>query len=244
MITQKVPYTLVDDNSIKELIRFLLNFSICKGDDKFQDELFSILNFIAVYCHIQKYTYPITILWNEYDSPDFIFKSNKLLGIEHTRGTLENYKNACAQLNRQPEGAVLELSFYSPTKKLKKNDINIGIRKKGERLIGLPWIGNQPEREWVITMINAINQKINKISKYFINNNFDSLELIIQDQSPVGAYIHFNKALDLLQFEIKGTNFIFNKIHLLSKNDFVYDLQGEFKLLDISKINLAKIYAC
>ncbi len=73
---------------------------------------------------------------------------NKEIGIEHTRATLESFEIAVSELRKHPEGSKIELSHYSPYRKLPKKESDSGIIAPGDELKAKGWDGDQAEREW------------------------------------------------------------------------------------------------
>ncbi|MHA1790764.1 MAG: hypothetical protein ACTSXT_16225 [Candidatus Helarchaeota archaeon] len=203
--------------------------------------MFSLIMYILVDLNLNKTIFPISVIWD--DSPDYLFKSICIKGVEHTRSTIQAFENASDHLEKQPNGYKLEPSFYKPGRRMKRNEVDAGLRKSNEKLIGLGWVGKQCEYEWSQTIINAILKKNNIAQQYFKKNkNLSVLELIVQDKSPTRPYIHINDAYDVLTQNIKKYKLFYEKIHVIHSNCFMYDIQGASILLNISKPDIFNMY--
>jgi len=232
-------------DDIKNLIPMLNSFMIYGKDSSQVNEIFSAIVYLYSLGKLDKLIYPFALIKRE--SPDFsilCLDINNSRGIEHSLSTLQDYKMAESELNKLPPGSKLEPDYYSPFKKLPKEEINIGLRLPTERLVGQGYNGDRPEYEWAEIIKNTLLNKTVLLNKNHFEI-FTSNELLIEDDSPVEIMIEVEKALNYLEPHIKvylSTIFPrkFDRIHIITKNTFVYNVLSENKIVKFSRdeINL------
>jgi len=157
---------------------------------------------------------------------------NKEIGIEHTRATVESYKIAESELKKYPKGSKIELSHYSPYRKLPKKKSGIGIIAPGDKLKGEGWHGDQAEQQWAETVLNSIKSKVRLLNEGHFRRKEEN-QLIIEDDSPDYFMIHeIDEAIDILKKKYNQTVFseksAFDKIHIFSNRTLIYDIFGEY----------------
>jgi len=216
---------------LKEVIEHLKGFKPQKGDKSKIREEFYLYRFLIGCFKISKLPFPIKIISTE--SPDFIFietNKNEEIGIEHTRATLKSYKIAVSELKKYPKGSKIELSHYSPYRKLPKKESDSGIIAPGDKLKGKGWDGDQAEREWAEIILNSIERKMHLLNEGHFRRKEEN-QLIIEDDSPAYFMIRENEAIDMLKKKYNQTVFseksIFDKIHIFSNCTLIYDIFGE-----------------
>lgn len=232
-----------NQNDLHEIIKFLRGFSFKRSDRKEAHEILCLYIYIVALIKASKLKLPITI--EKKESPDFrIFLDDKKnpIGLEHTQATLEQFKMAYSEFKKKSKGCLMEPLFYSPFKKLPKLNINIGIRNPNEELKCLPSCGYDIELEWATTIKNAIIQKTKILNRNHFQK-FSRNELLIEDQSPTKLFKEDDIAFDFLdnfkkEIEFETGPITFNKIHIFTVNDFIYDFFDEKLIIDMSKKNL------
>ena len=232
-----------NENDILKIIEFLRGFSFKNSDDKDAHEILCLCIYVVALFKISRLRLPLTIEKSE--APDFrIFfdGGEKPIGLEHTRATLEQYKMADSEFKKRPAGSMMEPLFYSPFKKVPKKNVNIGIRKPDEQLKGLGSSGNNIEIEWAETIKNAIIAKTNLLNENHFQR-FSMNELLIEDESPTELFKENVVAFELLtsvkkEIKPKLAHVTFNRVHVFTVNDFVYDFFNENTVIDMSKKNL------
>ena len=231
---------LKDTDSINEIREYLFNL-ILKDDDTNSHEIFSLSLFIMALFKLNKINFPVEI--EKRQSPDFFYRDNSVeIGIEHTRATIGQYKIALKELKKKPIGSTLELSFYSPFKKLSNKNSDIGIRVPSEDLNGIGWYGDLAEIEWSEIFSRIIKSKtmlLNTVNfqKYKLN------DLIIEDETPVDFIINLEKGIKFLNNLIsefyQGNDFLhFDRIHIFSVNNFIFDVLNKKIIINLRKRNL------
>lgn len=233
------------ESNLKEIIEFIINgFAPTMNNDKTIHENFSLYIFLIALHKISKLKFPIKVINREH--PDFFIKigKNEDIGLEHTIATIEQYKIALSEFKKYPQGSFIQPTFYSPTKKLPQKKSDIGIKKPGEEVTGPGYTGFQIENEWAIIMLKAIQDKT-----YLLNyehfKKYETNELIIQDHTPVSGFQFLDKSIEMLKKLYFQTTFNksqeFDKIHIFSGNNLIYDVFGKIEIVDISKSELKKI---
>lgn len=232
-------------DDIKNLIPMMNSFMIYEKDSSQVKEIFSAIVYLYSLGKLDKLIYPFALIKRE--SPDFsilCYDINNSLGIEHILSTLQDYKMAEFELKKLPPGSKLELDYYSPFKRLPKEEINICLRLPEEHLVGQGYNGNRPEYEWAEIVKNAIYKKTVLLNKNHFEI-FSTNELLIEDDSPIEIMIDVAKALNYLKPHINeylSSTFAkkFDRIHIITKNTFVYNVLSENELIKFSrdKINL------
>ena len=230
------------EDSIKNLIPFLSSFCIRNDESSQSNELFSIIAYLYANYKLKQLTFPLAIIKREH--PDFCllcYEQSQSRGIEHTFSTLQDYKMAQSESRKRPEGGMLELDSYSPFWKLTKDEIDRSLRQPDEELKGKGYTGNRAEKEWSVLIKNAIHKKTKLLNKKHFEK-YSSNELIIEDDSNVRRGIKLNKALDFLTNHIE--NYFsspyalkFDKIHIISRNNFVCDILSKTEIVTLPKFN-------
>ncbi len=180
-------------DEIKNIIPMLNSFRIQDNDSSQVQEIFSSIVYLYSLGKLENNIYPFSLIKRE--SPDFsilYFDKNSSRGIEHSLSTLQDYKMAESELKKQPPGSKLEPDYYSPFKKLPKENINIGLRLPTEHLVGQGYIGDRPEYEWVEIIKNTIFNKTTQLNKDHFEI-FSTNELLIEDDSPVKKMIEVKR---------------------------------------------------
>ena len=227
-------------DEIKNILPFLNQFFIDDFDSSDVKEYFSIIVYLYANNKLGQLNFPFELIKREH--PDFsilCYERSQSKGIEHTLSTLQDYKMAESELQKLPEGSKLEPDYYSPFKKLPKEEINSGIRQPTERLTGQGYSGDRPEIEWAEIIKNTMHTKTILFNKNHFKK-FATNELIIQGDSPVEFFIDLEVALKYLEPNIKGYLSYayekrFDKIHIISKNSFVYDILSRSEIVRFSK---------
>jgi hypothetical protein len=240
MLTKGSIYEIHSANELDSIFSFLKAFKLSEGDLKEEHELLSILLFIISLSKTSQLNFPVDIHWAE--SPDFTFEfrnESRVIGIEHVRATLPEYKMADRELQRRPVGTLLEPSFYSPFNRLPKGEAYKGIRNPGENLVGDGWEGNGVEAEWANIMLHALTSKVALLNEDHFRT-FKENHLLIEDDSPVDFIRNLPIALKLLKSIYRSIIFdkngiLFDKVHVFSVHDFVYDVFNKCVTIDVSK---------
>ncbi len=245
MLSNNKSITITTDSDLINILQFVKKGSanIANKDTKIH-EYFSLYIFLIATYKRSLLNLPITVSKSE--SPDFMLeiRNNDRIGLEHTTATIEQYKVALSEFKKYPKGSIIEPSMYSPRNKLPKKSSNIGIIKPGEDLIGYGYDGDIIEQDWSITMLNAISRKITKLNKeHFVK--YKNNELIIQDHSPGKLLNDIQKSIKILKkrFIQKKINpqYQFDKIHIFSNSNFIYDIFGKIEIIDISRNEIKRM---
>lgn len=233
------------ESNLKEIIEFVINgFTPTINNDKTIHENFTLYIFLIAIYKLSKLDFPIRILNREH--PDFFIKigKNEDIGLEHTIATIEQYKIALSEFKKYPQGSFIQPTFYSPTKKLPKKKSDIGIKKPGEEITGYGYNGYQIENEWAVTILNAIQKKTNLLNNEHFKK-FETNELIIQDHSPISGFNILDKSIEMLKKSYLQITFSkslkFDKVHIFSGNNLIYDVFGKIEIVNMSKSELKKI---
>lgn len=234
-----------NEDDVHKIIEFLRRFSFKDSDDKDAHEILCISIYVVALFKISRLRLPLIVEKSE--APDFRLSFNggeKPIGLEHTRATLEQYKMADSEFKKRPAGSMMEPLYYSPFKKLPKKKVNIGIRKPNEQLKGLGSSGNNIEIEWAETIKNAIIAKTNLLNENHFQR-FSTNELLIEDESPTELFKGNDVAFELLasakkEIKPKLAPVTFDRVHIFTVNDFVYDFFNKNILIDVSKKNLLR----
>lgn len=228
---------------IKNILPFLNQYIINDYDSTDVKEIFSIIVYLYANNKLGQLNFPFELIKREH--PDFrilCYEKSQSKGIEHTLSTVQDYKMAESELQKLPEGSKLEPDYYSPFKKLPKEEINTGLRQPNERLTGKGYSGNRPEREWAEIIKNAMHTKTVLLNKNHFKI-FATNELLIQGNSPGEFSIKLDVALEYLKPHIKEyLNYPyekrFSKVHIISKKSFVYDVLSRSEIVRFSKDDL------
>lgn len=227
-------------DEIKNVLPIFKQFLIEDFDSRDVKEIFSIIVYLYANNKLGLFNFPFELIKQEH--PDFsilCYEKTLSKGIEHTLSTLQDYKMAESELQKLPEGSKLEPDYYSPFKKLPKEEVFSGLRHPTERLTGQGYSGDRPEIEWAEIIKNALHTKTNLFNKNHFKK-FATNELIIQGDSPVESIINLDVALKYLEPHIKeyltfSYEKRFDKIHIISKNSFVYDILSRKEIVRFSK---------
>jgi len=233
------------ESDLKEIIEFIISgFAPIMNNDKTIHENFTLYIFLIAIYKLSKLDFPIRILNREH--PDFFIKigKNEDIGLEHTIATIEQYKIALSEFKKYPKGSIIEPSMYTLRNNLPKKLSNIGIIKPGEDLIGYGYDGDIIEQDWSITMLDVVSRKITKLNKEHFDK-YKSNELIIQDHSPGKLFNDIQKSIKILKkrFIQKKINsqYQFDKIHIFSNSNFIYDIFGKIEIIDISRNEIKRM---
>jgi len=240
MLTKDSFYEINSEKELDKIYIYLKEFKFSEDDIKDEHEILSILLFIASTSKSSLLGFPVKIHWSE--SPDFRFefiKDLRTIGIEHVRATLPKYKMADREFQNRPDGTFLEPSFYSPFKRLPKKEAYVGIRCPGEKLKGDGWEGDSLEVEWASTIMNALISKTDLLNKNHFEI-FDENHLLIEDDSPVDLFRNLPVAIEQLHqvhqsVDLGSDRIKFDKVHVFSIHDFIYDVFGKCIKTDVSK---------
>jgi len=230
---------------LKEVIDYLKSFTFQKGDTSKVHENFCLYIFLIGCSKISRLSLPIKVISNE--SPDFIFietNKNKEIGIEHTRATLKSYKIAVSELKKYPKGSKIELSHYSPFRKLPKKKSYSGIIAPGDKLKGKGWDGDQTEREWAEIILNSIERKVHLLNEGHFKRKEEN-QLLIEDDSHVKFMKREDEAIDMLKRKygqtVSSEKSTFDKIHIFSNCILIYDIFGECLKVNLQKKELPNL---
>jgi len=227
-------------DEIINILPFINQFMVYEIDSFVVKEFLSILVYIYANDKMEQFTFPFALIKREH--PDFsilCYEKTNSKGIEHTLSTLQDYKMAESELQKLPDGSKLEPDYYSPFRKLSKDEINKGLRQPSERLVGQGYSGDRPEIEWAEIIKNTIHTKTAILNKDHFEK-FATNELIVEGDSPTEFIIELDVALKYLEPHINeylssSYKKKYDKIHIISKNTFVYDILGKNKLIKFSK---------
>lgn len=190
-------------------------------------ERFCIKIYLMALCLNKLLRFPLRIKKSE--APDFlILSNNQTIALEVTEATTEDFQCADTELEKSPEGTMLENSFLKfENSSLPKGEYKKALRKPGEKLIGDAWVGDSLEREWVNIIISAIDKKIHKLNEpHFKTAN--RYELLIYESQVVGLVI--DKALPLLndaihkKFHLASFERNFDSISVIYNDQLLYDI--------------------
>lgn len=240
MLAKNSFYKINSEKDLGEIRSYVKGFRFSEDDIKDEHAILSILLFVASSSKSSFLAFPVSVLWSE--SPDFrleLIKDSRTMDIEHVRATLPEYKMADRELQNRPGGTILEPSFYSPFKRLPKKEAYAGIRCPGEQLKGDGWEGDILEVEWAHTICNAFISKIDLLNKNHFEI-FDENHLLIEDDSPVDLFRNLPVAIEQLNqvyhsVDLGEDKISFDKVHVFSIHDFIFDVFGDCIKIDVSK---------
>ncbi len=205
--------------------------------------------FFLIVCFVKsKIALPIKVLRRRKEqSPDFILCygiEKKLLGLEHSRATTEKYKEDESIFEQYPEGSLLELPYYSPSRRLPKKS-RIAMRKPGEKLMSNGWGDYGMENDCAQLVTDAIDKKTEKLNAPHFEK-FSSNELIVQDVSHVSSLKRLDKTIQLLREKdassTKDARTKYDKIHLITEHSLVYDVFKDNETTSLKKDDLLKMW--
>jgi len=228
------------ESDLKEVVYFLQNFRFADSDNSNVHEIFSIYIYLVGLYKMAILKYPFKILKQEH--PDFIVNSE--IGIEHSQSTIGQYKIAYKELKKHPKGSSIELPFYSPFNPLSNKEADVGIIQPGQSLKSEGWTGYEVEEQWSEIILKTIKEKVSLLNKnHFLKQNQN--ELFIEDDSPIDWIKDENKAIEILKQKYETTNFncpiMFNKIHIFSNENLIFDIFGKCTILNMKKKELPEI---
>ena len=220
--------------------KFILENNLSENRTSRHHEIYTLYLFIIAMYKQAKLNYPCQITKRE--SPDFLIEmGNELIGLEHTIATLESFQIAKTEWEKYPKDSLVELSHYLINNEPSKKKADIGIKLSKYELTGAPIYGEKDVKEWVAIVFS---QTVKKNSQFKEKNYeiYPSNELIIEVQSPHKISKKHRFATTLLRDTISNTNLIdnlyFDKIHVFSQNDIIYDLMGSSEIIHLRKNNL------
>ncbi len=192
-----------------------------------------------------KIALPIKVLRRE--APDFVLSSGierEPIGLEHTRATSQKYMMDMSVFEQYPEGSLLELPFYSPNSRLPKKS-RIAMRKPGEKLRSVGWGDYGMEKDWIVVMSGAIEQKTQLLNKEHYEK-FRSNELIVEDESHVSFGKRLGKSISMLRENHSRTTpegpLGFDKVHIITEGHLIYDVFGGALETSIQKTELHEMW--
>jgi len=232
-------------SDLKGIIDHLKSFTFQENDKSKIHEFFCIYILLIGKFKLKKLYLPIKIVSGE--SPDFKIideNLNKKIGVEHTMATLESFKMAESELDRHPDGSLIELCHYSPFVKIPKKQSGVGIVPPDSQLKGNGWSGDQVEHEWAEIMLNAIKKKTELLNEsHFGVEAFNVL--FIEDDSPVDFVKHEDEAIRILKEKYNQATFSgrhrFDNVHIFSNCTLIYDVFGECVKTGLRKKELPSV---
>lgn len=226
-----------------KVIENLKEFYFPKRPTKSDYESFCCYIYITAIFRLNKIQYPFSVFKAEPPCPDFMLNVlGKSVGLEQTNATTNSYKHAEAVLNNYPEGSLIELSEYC-SNETSRDSVELGLRRPNEPLQGDGWGNYGQEKQWASCFYNSIFEKTRKLNNSYITQ-CPNHELIIFDDTNTFASRRdyaLNKLKRHCQKDIdthKGDRVVFDKIHIISCDIFIYDLMGEECFCDVSKKSL------
>jgi len=232
--------TIAEKNDLDSIKKFILENNLSENRTSRHHEIYTLCLFVIAMHKQAKLNYPCHITKRE--SPDFSIQMGKeSIGLEHTIATLESFQIAETEWEKYPKNSVIELSHYLIDNEPYKKNSDIGIKLSTDKLTGDPIFGEKDVKEWVAIVISQLVKK----NTHFKDKNYEifpSNELIIETQIPHKISKKHRIATTLLKETISKTNRIsklhFDKIHIFSQNDIIYDLMGSCEIVQLRKNNL------
>ena len=225
------------ETDLESIKKFILDNNLTENRTSVHHEIYTLYLFIIALYKKTKLKYPCRIIKRE--SPDFLIKMGEdSIGLEHTIATLESFQIALTEWEKYPNDSVIEPSHYLIDKVPSKKNSDIGIKLSKEELSGAPILGERDFKEWVAIVFAQLVKKNN----HFKDKNYEKFqinELIIEVQSPHKISKKHRIATTLLEETVSKLKLInklhFDKIHIFSQNDIIYDLMGTSEIIHLRK---------
>ena len=239
-ITDKI--LIKEQAELDSIEKFILDNNLSENRTSRHHEIYTLYLFIIAKQKQAKLNYPCQITKRE--SPDFLIEmGNELIGLEHTIATLESFQIAKTDWERYPIDSAIEISHNLINNEPSKKIADIGIKLSNDELTGAPIYGEKDVKEWLAIIFTQLVKK----NIHFKDKNYEifpSNELIIEVQSPHKISKKHRFATAFLRDTISKTNRItklhYDKIHIFSQNDIVYDLMGSSEIIHLRKNNLLR----
>jgi len=170
--------------------------------------------------------YPFKITKGE--APDFLilYPNGRATGVEETQAGSEDYQRAMTELERRPQGTLLEADLFRiENAPLAKGTYSKALRGPCEKLVGDGWEGDSMEKEWVQIIKDAIVKKTKKLNKSHFRHA-DKYELLVYDNSHVSG-VNIGKAIPMLEkslgndLNLKHADRKWNIISVIEKSQVV-----------------------
>lgn len=95
------------------------------------------------------------------------------------------------------------------------------------------YVGDEPEQEWSRTLLDAVQRKV----EGYDYGSHDELELLVYDQTGLGAMVKLKDGAPFLREEIRawrratGPQQVFSRISVLRDSAFLFDVTGRWRVL-------------
>jgi len=144
-------------------------------------ERWSTARFLSTYARSSLIRYPIRI--TPRDRPDVLLAfPNTEIGIEITEAVPTNWAKTSALHEDHDYENVMFIPHCKPGES-PRSTAELDRIARGEDM-GVPWVGDSPEREWAEAMLHSTNQKAAKVVKPGFSR-FDHDWLLIYDNWPL-----------------------------------------------------------
>lgn len=151
-----------------------------KGRTTEHTERYSICRLLSTLAETDYLSYPLCLTKRE--RPDFLLKCNEqTIGIEVTEATSHDYSSYQALVEHKRPGHFIEPTHFRHGKELGKDRKQELLYKY--KLTGIPWGGDEAEREWSLFIKDAIEKKTKKLQEGSFSK-FNQNWLVIYDNSP------------------------------------------------------------
>jgi hypothetical protein len=172
-------------NNADDLLKALADVDISvpgrtKGRTTEHTERYSICHLLSTLAETDYLSYPLCLTKRE--RPDFLLNCNEqTIGIEITEATSHDYSSYQALIEHKKPGHFIEPTHFRHGKTL-GNERKKDLLQK-DKLTGVPWSGDEVEKEWSLFIKDAIEKKTKKLQEDSFSK-FDQNWLVIYDNSP------------------------------------------------------------
>ncbi len=193
-----------------------------------QNEALTFCHFLLYANQIGKIPLPIEIERSE--RPDFrvaMVGQTPFWGIEHTRATIERFAQDCRELEKWPDGTLIEAPYYSV------NGSTVGyceaMRLPGEKLRHPGYGDNGIETQWTDIILHTIEKKSARQRDW---TTFWQNDLLMHYVGPAPIFMRFDSGVAMLKQKYMERSCelgCFQRVHILigSGNLFIWDAFGE-----------------
>lgn len=152
-----------------------------KGRTKDHKELYCICRLLATLSNSNLLSYPLSL--TKPDRPDFLLNNNDLkIGIEVTESIPQHYAQYLDLAEKESSaGVLIEPAHFSENTQITKGEMQTLLKQ--DRLTSDGWVGDQPEKEWSLSIQKSINSKIKKLNDLGFSK-FEKNWLLIYDNTP------------------------------------------------------------
>jgi hypothetical protein len=194
-------------------------------------ERYCITRYLSTLSNSSLLNFPLRVLKAE--SPDFFLfgPDSTVTGLEITEAGTERHQRTATELERRPPGTLLEGEG--------------SLRQPGESLQGLPYVGDEPERELASLVLRAVMAKTNTLNRSHFAEA-DLHELLIYDNSHLAVVAELEDLAPLLKNSLlewrsqQQSERQFVRISVLRDAELLYDCTGQGNVLQVPRIGTVK----